>query len=207
LTPKKTPFHSIQRKFKRKFQIKFQILANVDPIIVHPCSSSDGTIVTRICLITCVPLLPELRSLGSLCLSCARAPPRAARASSSAAVAARRCVVAQIGSSCVPDHVTNRCNHGTCLSFLSFVFFFFFSKIAIFSLVCLSYGLFGFTSYGLSFAQLCARLCGIISLVQSNPGMLRFLVSCVSWRGRRLERERKIISRSRFTCRKFEVCL
>jgi len=31
-----------------------------------------------------------------------------------------------------------------------------------------------------------ARDSGIISLVQSNPAMLRFLVSCVSWR----ERER-----------------
>jgi len=37
-------------------------------------------------------------------------------------------------------------------------FGFFFLKIANFSLVCLSYVLFGFTSYGFSFAQLCARL-------------------------------------------------
>jgi hypothetical protein len=33
--------------------------------------------------------------------------------------------VAQIGSSCLPDHLTHRRNHGTCLSFFSFVFFFF----------------------------------------------------------------------------------
>jgi hypothetical protein len=48
--------------------------------------------------------------------------------------------VAQIGSSCVPDHLIHRRNHGTCLSFLAFGFFFpknrkFFSRLPVVRLV------------------------------------------------------------------------
>jgi len=71
---RKTPFHSIQSKFKTKLQIKL-----VDPINVHPWSSSDGNIVTRICLITCVSFTPGTPFPG-LSLSLVRARPLALQA-------------------------------------------------------------------------------------------------------------------------------
>ncbi len=128
--------------------------------------------------------------------------------------------MAQIGSSSVPDHLTYRRNHGTCLSFLAFVFFSL--KSQIFSLVCLS--VIRLVWFHVLWSVLCLVMRETLWHYQLGAKQSRYAAfSCFLCKlereevrerererekgGGGVERARKIISRSRFMCRKFEVCL